>query len=136
DAFTWHWLKGAATQAADFGDPTTSDGYTLCVFDESAALPRLLLGTTVPPGGTCGRKPCWAGIGRPRGAKGFRYADSKGQVNGITGITLTPGITGKAKITVKGKGGALGLEPLPAPVPLRVQLEATNGVCFSALYPA
>ena len=51
-------------------------------------------------------------------------------------ITLTPGITGKAKVTVKGKGAALGLPPLPAPVPLRVQLEAASGACFAARYPA
>jgi hypothetical protein len=96
----------------------------------------LLLGTTVPAGGVCGRKACWSGLGRPRGAKGFRYVDAKGTTRGITGITLAPGITGKSKVTVKGKGVRLGLPPLPAPVPLRVQLHAASGACFSARYPA
>ena len=78
DAFSWRWQKGAATAVATFGDPLTTDAYTLCVFDESQATPRVLLARAIPPGGTCGKKPCWTGLGRPRGAKGFRYADSKG----------------------------------------------------------
>jgi hypothetical protein len=136
DTFSWRWLKGAATPAAVFGDPLATDDYTLCVFDESTAQPRLLLGTTIPAGGTCGRKPCWSGLGRPRGAKGFRYANAKGGPGGITALTLVPGIAGKAKVTVRGKGAALDLPPLPAPVPLRVQLEAANGACFDAAYAA
>jgi hypothetical protein len=136
DAFSWRWMKGVETPVAAFGDPTTTDDYTLCVFDESSAAPRLLFGTRVPAGGVCGRRACWRGVGRPKGAKGFRYSDSKGTAGGITGITLTPGLAGKAKVAVKGKGAALGLPPLPAPVPLRVQLEAADGNCFAARYPA
>jgi len=136
DALSWRWTKGAATPVAAFGNPLTTDAYTLCVFDESTATPRLLFGATIPPGGTCGRKACWAGLGRPKGARGFRYADSKGTVQGITGITLTPGVAGKAKVAVKGKGIGLGLPTLPAPIPLRVQLEASSGACFDARYPA
>jgi len=136
DTFSWRWTKGTETPVAAFGDPTTTDDYTVCVFDESTPTPRLMFGATVPAGGVCGRKACWTGVGRPKGAKGFRYTDSRGVTGGITGITLTPGITGKAKVTVKGKGAALGLPPLPAPVPLRVQLEAASGACFAARYPA
>jgi hypothetical protein len=134
DAFSWRWQKGSATPVTAFGDPVTTDPYTLCVFDESTATPRLLLGVKIPAGGICGRKSCWSGIGRPKGSKGFRYADSKGTVNGITAITLAPGITGKAKISVRGKGARLGLPPLPAPIPLRVQLGPASGACFDARY--
>jgi hypothetical protein len=134
DAFSWRWQKGSATPVTAFGDPVTKDPYTLCVFDESAATARLLLGVTIPPGGICGRKACWSGLGRPKGTKGFRYADSKGTVNGITAITLAPGITGKAKIAVRGKGAGLGLPPLPAPIPLRVQLGTAGAGCFDARY--
>jgi hypothetical protein len=134
DAFSWRWQKGAATPASAFGTPLVDDAYTLCVFDESAPTPRLLLGATIPPGGFCGRRACWKGIGRPAGAKGFRYADAKGLVQGITAITLTPGLTGKAKVSIRGKGAALGLMPLPAPVPLRVQLGVAGGACFDARY--
>jgi hypothetical protein len=136
DAFSWRWMKGIETPVAAFGDPTTTDDYTVCVFDESTATPRLMFGARVPAGGACGRKACWTGVGRPKGTKGFRYTDARGLVGGITGITLTPGITGKAKVTVKGKGAGLGLPPLPAPVPLRVELETTSGACFAARYPA
>lgn len=37
---------------------------------------------------------------------------------------------------VKGKGDLLSLPPLPLPVPLRVQLQGENGVCFEAYYDA
>jgi hypothetical protein len=117
-----------------FGDPLTTDTYTLCVFDESTATTRLLLAARIPPGGTCGKRACWVGVGRPRGSKGFRYADTKGTTHGITAVTLTPGITGKAKLSVRGRGAGLELMPLPAPVPLRVQLEASSGACFDARY--
>jgi hypothetical protein len=136
DAFAWSWLKGAATLGGDFGNPVTTDAVTVCVFDASGSTARLVLGAEVAASGTCRRKPCWKGVGRPAASKGFRYSDSTGRVGGITVITLTPGIAGKAKIVVRGKGPGLAMPALPAPVPLVVQLGLSGGACFEARYPA
>jgi hypothetical protein len=40
DLFVWKWVKGEATTLADFGDPTTTDAYTLCVFDDGTEVFR------------------------------------------------------------------------------------------------
>ena len=42
--------KGAATSAADFGDPTVSTRYDLCVYDDSGSGPELRANATVLPG--------------------------------------------------------------------------------------
>ena len=56
----WTWGKGAATSLADFGDPTQTEDYTMCVYDTAGpAGRRLQLQATVPHGNTCLGKPCW-----------------------------------------------------------------------------
>ncbi len=143
DGLAWKWTKGAATAAGDFGDPVGTDAYVLCVYDEGGS-PSLLFSATIPFGGTCGTQPCWKGLGNPPGANGFKYKDTLGDAGGITGILLKPGIAGKAKVTLKGKGTSLVLPgenahaplPLPTPVAARVQLHAANGECWEASYAA
>ena len=134
DALTWEWRKGGATTRADFGDPITTDPYTLCVFDESAPTPTVLLDAfLVPNGGACGPGPgpCW----RPTKA-GFHYRNASGGGHGITGVDLRAGAAGKAKITVAGRGQTLGLPTLPLAAPLRVQLQSEAGACWEARYPS
>jgi hypothetical protein len=40
---------------AEFGDPLTTDAYTLCLYDGTG----LLAGLTADAGGSCTGKPCW-----------------------------------------------------------------------------
>ncbi len=142
DGLGWKWTKGAATTAGDFGDPIGSHAYALCVYDDFGGTPSLLLSAAIPPGGTCGTQPCWKGLGSPAGASGFKYKDNAGTAGGVTGILLKPGIAGKAKVTLKGKGANLVLPgenahaalPLATPVAARVQLRAANGECWEAVY--
>jgi hypothetical protein len=134
DQLKWKWSKGAATAVADLGDPVTSDGLAVCVFDLSQATPSLLFRATVPPGGVCGTKPCWVG----KGGK-FKFTSKTGEPDGVTGLALTPGETGKARIQLKAKGLALtgrafGLPAPPLPLPLAVQLQSENGQCWEAHY--
>jgi hypothetical protein len=136
DALVWTWPKGAATDPADFGDPTAGDDYTLCIFDRSGIEPELLLGAAAPAAGTCGRRGCWRGRGRPPGDRGYKYTDREATPDGLTAVDLKPGIDGKAKIAVKGKGANLALPAMPLPLPLLVQLQRTGGGCWEAEYDA
>jgi hypothetical protein len=134
---SWKWLKGAATTAADFGSPTTTDGMDFCVFDRSQGTPTLIYRARVLPDRMCGTKPCWV----QNGQKGFKYVDKAGSPEGINQITLTAGAAGKAKILVKGKGvnlsnHAFGLPAPPLMTPLTVQLQSANGKCWEANYSA
>src|SRR5262249_28453989 len=38
DKLVWKWIKGAATSQMEFGDPTTSASYALCLYDGNSAL--------------------------------------------------------------------------------------------------
>ncbi len=134
DQLQWKLNKGAATTLADFGDPVTSDGLSLCIFDRSQATPSLLFRATVAADGTCGTKPCWVGKG-----KNFKFSSKTGNADGVTGLVLKPGEDGKAKIQFKAKGVGLTDRPfgLPAPslpLPLTVQLQSENGQCWQASY--
>ncbi len=130
DALVWKWTKGAATLLSDFGDPINASGYALCLYDQSGApQPRLL--AQIPAGGLCGGKPCWA-----QTKKGFKYKNKALTPDGILGIVLLPGASGKAKVIVKGKGELLGPPPLPETLPVTVQLKRIDalGQCWDARF--
>jgi 6-phosphogluconolactonase (cycloisomerase 2 family) len=123
----WRWSKGAATTLADFGDPTTTTAYRLCVYDHAATTPALVVEAAVPAAGLCHGDPCW----RAR-RRGLRFHGDGVASDGITQIGLTPGRDGKAVIAVKGVGAALPFPAAPIAAPARVQLRASNGACFDA----
>jgi hypothetical protein len=56
DTVLWRWTKGAATPLPDFGNPTTTENYAFCVYDDSAAQPNLRFRAQAPAGGTCGQR--------------------------------------------------------------------------------
>ena len=129
DALVWKWSKGSRTTVLDFGDPTTTTAYELCIYDQGG----LKLSASVPADNICAGKPCWAAIG----AKGFKYKNKAATPDGLTQILLKEGADGKAKISVKGKGVNLddpNLATLAEPV--RVQLQNTIGKCWEATYSA
>jgi hypothetical protein len=140
DLLRWKWLKGDVTPLSEFGNPvggTTS--YTLCLYDYTAGSPNLLLGATVPAGGTCAGQPCW----KATGASGFKYSDPNLTHEGVKRIRLKAGTTpGKAKIIVLGKGGNLDYASLAPFLPLdqsprvTVQLTNSDGRCWAADYSA
>lgn len=141
----WKWLNGAATTAAEFGDPVAgSSSYTLCVYDETASTPALVMGAAAPAGGTChSGKPCWKPLGRLV-ATGFKYQDNVLTPNGLLSVVLKQGTAGKARITITGRGTAL---PIPSQLAtgqhlrqdagVTVQLSKTDGgACWQAVYTA
>jgi hypothetical protein len=130
DRLQWKWQKGAATTVADFGDPTTTTGYGLCVYDGTGAL---LSEAAIPAGGTCNAKsprPCWRAS-----RSGFRYVDRDLTPAGVQQLTLRAGVAGKAQIGLKARGPALATPDLPVQaLPIRVQLVSTTGQCWEASY--
>jgi hypothetical protein len=120
----WKWRKGDAI-VADFGDPTGTDTYTLCVYDASnGGGPTTRLVLTIPPG------PAW----HPK-PTGFVYRDKLGTAAGVTGIILEGALPGKAKIAVKASGSNLSLPALPPVPPVKIQLRS-HGLCWGADYDA
>lgn len=134
DTFSWTFAHGADTTKADFGDPTATDGYALCLYDGASAL---VMRATAPAGGTCtnasggAAKPCWSGT-----TSGFRYLD-KNRPAGIQQIVLKSGASaGATRITVRGRGANLDTPSLPLLQPLIVQLRSTQGTCWQSRYDA
>lgn len=132
DQIAWQWRRGAATSAADLGDPATAeDDYTFCVYDASTMAPQLVYGARIPAGGGCAGRACWQAS-----TDGFKYADKNGTPCGVAGLDLRAGPDGKARFTLKAKGVHVGAPTLPLPLPLRLQLERADGPCWEATFSA
>ena len=130
DTLLWKWNKGTATALGDFGDPLTTTGFTLCVYDQSAN-PQPLIFVKAPPGGMCGTKPCWKAT-----KTGYKYKDKFLDPDGVLGILLKQGVDSVAKIVVKGKGPNVGMPLLPPTPKVTVQLKRDDdlGTCWDAEY--
>jgi cellulase (glycosyl hydrolase family 5)/glycosyl hydrolase family 5 len=128
---SWSWVKGAATTTADFGDPTASTSYRVCVYDESGGVPHLVLSTGIAAGGTCDGRPCW----RPS-QSGFRYKDPTAAAEGIRQVVLKTGTAGRSKIQVRAQGAKLALPtmPLVQDPTVTVQLRSSAGPCWESRY--
>jgi cysteine-rich repeat protein len=131
DQFQWKWSKGDATLFAEYGDPTTSTTYVICVYDGSAN-PQPLLAAAAPADGTCKKgKPCWKAS-----TTSYKYNDGLLTPDGLQGIGLKEGlVNGKTKVQFKGKGVNLLPPAPPLTLPVTVQVKnTTNGVCWDAVY--
>ena len=129
----WKWAFGAATTFQELGHPDTTDGYTLCVFDQSTATPSVLFRADVPGGGLCGTRPCWTPHGPTAARTSWKYADRALVNDGVQSLELRVGSSGKSRVTLKGKGVHLPLAPFVAqPLPLTVQLQGAGGACFES----
>jgi hypothetical protein len=126
--FSFQWLRGSEAPTADFGDPTLSSDYSLCIYDSAAR--RMAL--NVPAAATCVDRPCWSLLGRPDDVKGYRYRDRNLVHDGVQAVLLKSGTDQRAKIALKGKGSGL---VVPAPgsfaPKLTVQL-IRSGECWEA----
>lgn len=124
DTLAWRWLKGAATQRAEFGDPTTTTDYELCVFDETAGVPALVLEASIPAGGN------WKPTSR-----GYKYKDRAALAAGVSGVLLKDGAGGAASIVVKGRGDNLATPALPLSPDGTVTVQLLNpSTCWEASY--
>ena len=129
DQLTWKWGSGTTTAKADFGNPLSTTTYRLCVYDVAGGAPGLRMSAAAPAAAVCRGKPCW----RQR-ATGFKYTNRTLSPDGLLKVVLKAGGPGAAKIVVKGKGVHLALPALPVSPPVTIQLQATNGICWDAVF--
>jgi len=129
DRLSWRF-RGAAVDPADLGDPRVDTRFALCFY---ASTPASL---EVPAGSLCSGDPCWRGLGRPPGSKGFRYWDPAAATDGVSRVLLHPGDVRQGRADLDGRGDQLTLPALPVGFPLRVQLQGGNGSCFEATFSA
>jgi len=130
---TWKWTKGEATDAEELLDPLAgSPVYRLCLYDASAAA-QPLRELDVPPGGVCGKNPCW----KRNKAGALSYKNPLAVPDGVTQLTIKPGLDGKAAVKVAARGPALGVPALPLTAPITVQLLVSSGettACWQTTY--
>jgi hypothetical protein len=127
DKLIWKWIKGQATSQAEFGDPTSTADYALCIYAGSG---ENLVGSVDVPASSA----LWSALSD----KGYRYADDAASADGAAKIKLKGSAQDSAKILVKGRGGGLPevLDTEPIETPLKVQLvNQSNAICFEANYP-
>jgi hypothetical protein len=130
DLFSWKWWSSGATAKADFGSPTATTDYAVCVYDQNGAGPTLRLAATAPAGGVCAGTSCWK-----KTSGGFRYTDRELTPDGLATIRLEAGGTGMGRVTVKGRGSTLPLPSLPLRPPVTVQLQGRDGAaCWVATF--
>src|SRR4029077_5215187 len=92
DTLAWKWGKGAATDLTDFGDPTTTTRYDLCLYDGTSTF---VAGAAAPAGGTCAGRPCWRAK-----SGGYRFTQKDLVPNGLGSLDLKSGVAGKARIVL------------------------------------
>jgi cysteine-rich repeat protein len=132
DKLVWKWLKGAETSQQQFGMPTGTTAFTLCIYAGSAV--ALVARAEVPPDPVK-----W----RPISDKGWKYKDQSGAADGVQKMLLKGGAVGKSKVLVKGKGAQLPdlpSETLPVAAdgfPVTVQLfNNATSPCWASAFAA
>jgi hypothetical protein len=124
DRLMWTWRKGTATSMLDFGSPTTTTPYALCLYDTVGGVPQRRLAKVLPPGTH------WKQFTR-----GFRFRDQTLATGGIQSVVLTAGAAGHSSIQVRGKGQPLGLPGLPFAKQPNVIIQLMNDTtCWSSTH--
>ncbi len=124
DNLVWKWLRGEPTSQVDFGVPTGTAQYTLCLYAGTTG--ALVADATVPPDPVR-----W----RPFTTKGYKYKDGAGVADGIRKVVLKGSTEYKAAALVKGKGANLPDPSLPLALPVTAQLvNSQTGICWEATY--
>jgi hypothetical protein len=126
----WRWSGSDLAAPGSFGDPTSSTGYALCLYDHSGGVPQLKAEVAIPAGST------WVTRGR-----GFSYRDRDGASDGVSSVRLSATNSGTTRLAVKARGASL---PTPAAVSSEallaadpevvVQLISEAGGCWQASY--
>jgi len=127
DRLVWRWQDPAGFSLATLGDPTRRHDYAVCMFQDAAGSPSLVLRATATAAAFCGSKPCWKSAG-----SGFAWKDGDGVLEGLVGLKLASGSTGKG--ATKGRGAGLALPPLPLIVPIVAEVRSSTGECWTESY--
>jgi cysteine-rich repeat protein len=126
DKVLWKWRSRGQLAKAEIGEPGTSTGLTLCVFDQLG----LRLSASAPAGGTCAGRACWREL-----PLGYRYSDTDATPDGLLKLQARAGAAGQGKLAVKGRGPLLAMPPLGLATPVTVRLQrADGGGCWESSY--
>ncbi len=127
---TWRWRSTANIPLSDFGDPVTTDSYSLCIYAGGSLVEEM----HAAAGGTCpGGHPCW----KARSSKGFRFKDHSGAQSGLSRIVLRAGPIHLADLVVRARGPNVPYPSLPLAEPVEAQLVRSAGAqCWEADYQA
>jgi hypothetical protein len=129
----WRWISSATVATSDFGSPTTTTTYHLCLYDPSG----VKTSAVAAGGATCGSRPCW----RVVGTRGFNFGNNlagntPGSPSELRNLLLRQGGAGQGRIKANRlRGQAANLPTLPLTTPVRVQLQqSSSSVCWEATY--
>jgi hypothetical protein len=131
DTLSFNWSRGDSTSAPELGTPAASTDYTMCVWDDVAGTPSLVMTMRAPAGGNCDGRPCWTPLS---GGTAYRYSDAGRLPNGIQQLRVRSGALGVSRLTVKGKGAALPDPPMPFAHSPRITVQVVNdaGTCWGS----
>lgn len=122
------WSK-AGFDASDFGSPTGSTIYSLCVYDASGRVVQL---DAAEGAAMCNGVPCWTVAGNDLA---YKDKTKPATVQGITSI-VSKADAAKGKMQLKAKG-----ENVPAPdlgaglvYPVTAQVRTTDASCWQAVF--
>jgi hypothetical protein len=129
DHVHFRWRRGPAVVVNDFGTPTTTTRYALCVYDEVAGVPSSTY--QAQPGGSCGRPSCWRQV-----PSGWSFTSKQTTPNDLTRVVLHAGGAGKATLAAIADRADLALVPFPlhAAPAVVAQLRTTTGSCWGATF--
>jgi probable HAF family extracellular repeat protein len=123
---TWKWRSSSPVAAGDFGDPTATAGYAVCVYDQVT----LVMTATARAAAQCSGRACWT-----LASTGAKYKNGALLPDGLLTIVLKAGGAGHAKINVRGKCVNLPIPVLPLATQVTVQLvRGDTGACWDATY--
>jgi len=135
----WSWLKGTAP-VSEFGNPTATTSYALCVYDEEALQAEHVLKLEAGAGGVCPAKACWRTVGSST-PRGYRYRDREAHQDGVSKISLAGGKPDRDKLLFVAKGPVI---PVPMPVSAAAlfhqdqtvvaQLVNSDGFCWESSF--
>jgi len=133
DKLVFRWKGVAPVAGEDFGTPTATTDYELCIYDDKAT-PGQAETLVYSLSAAHGAK--WTLSG-----SGYRYVDTSASPDGVRLVKLRPGGAGKSRIVLKGKGANLGLVPHNAGVffsqsdNVTVVLHSSDAECFKSVFP-
>jgi len=124
DKIKWAWKAGEATATEDFGDPSSTTDYLLCIYDDAAGTPGLLVNAALPASSN------WSANSR-----GYQFRNIV-SASSISKVKLKAGVNGRAAIIMAGIGPNLGIDlPIAIGSGITAQL-IKNDMCWEASFGA
>lgn len=133
DKLMWTWRGSTGTNLSDFGDPTSTTDYALCLFSSASGVPSLAAQVPLRSGGLCRGQPCWRAV-----RNGFVYRNRWANEFGIRSLKLGAKSSGGGQVSLLASGQKLELPSLPLSQDPAVVIELRNslGHCWQATMTA